>query len=138
MRDREPNPIVWLIVTVIILALSGVGVWVFRVLTSEIKGQGDAIIQRNSAENWTAAQARFEDMYAEVVATDRKVTAAWEAYQADAENLTAKQTYYGTQNVCYSMVADYNAEARKFLSEDFRSADLPAQIDEFDTATDCK
>ena len=112
--------------------------WGSRVLTSGIVGQGNAIIQKNSAENWTKAQGEFESIYAEIEATDRKITVAKAALDLDPEDLTAKQTYTGTQNVCLSMVADYNAKARNYLAAEFRAADLPAQIDSLNPNTDCQ
>ena len=39
---------------------------------------------------------------------------------------------------CLSKAAGYNADARSYLSEDFRAADLPAQIDPNLSTTDCK
>lgn len=126
------------IVGLVCFAMIGLAVWGVRVATSDVKGEGDAVIQKNSAENWTKAQARFESLYAEIVATDRKVTAAKERVDADPDDRTAADTYFGTQNVCLSFVADYNAEARTYLSADFRAADLPEQIDDLDPTTDCK
>lgn len=128
----------WIVVGVIFFGVLGVGIWAFTVITAEVKGTGDAVIEQQSAENWTAAQARFEEMYADVMATDRKITVAAEALALDPEDRTAKDTYLGTVNYCISVVGEYNAEARKFLSEDFRSADLPPQIGLNDPNTDCK
>ena len=115
-----------------------VGGYLLKVALSGPVGQGDAHVQKNSAANWTAAQARFEKMYANVVATDQKVTVAKTALDLDPEDKTLQENYTGTQNVCLSMVADYNAEARSYLAEDFRAADLPEQLSSFDPATDCK
>lgn len=127
-----------MIVAVAACVALGIGIWGFRVATSEPKGRGDAAIEKNSAANWTTAQARFESLYAEIVAADRKVTLAHEALGTDPGNRTARDTYYGTRTVCLSIVADYNAAARTYLAADFRSADLPAQIGDADPATDCK
>lgn len=126
---------------VIILILGGLigwGIWAITVATSQVRGQGDAIIEENSAENWTAAQARFEELYADIIATDRKIDVAYLALQEDPEDPTLKTNYTGTVNYCLTIVGEYNAEARKFLSEDFRAADLPEQINNNDPDTDCK
>ena len=40
------------------------GGFALKVALSGPKGVGDAIIQKNSAENWTKAQAEFENLYA--------------------------------------------------------------------------
>lgn len=125
----------------LLIALVSVGAWVFRVVTADIKGEGDAIIKQQSAENWTKEQAAFEDLYAEIVATDRKITSAAEAKALatnDSDMRTATDTYIGTKNVCLSFVADYNAKARSFLAEEFRAADLPAQISSTNPTTDCE
>ncbi|AWY05716.1 hypothetical protein SEA_GRETCHEN_28 [Microbacterium phage Gretchen] len=120
-----------------VLALPAIG-WGVGVAVSGPKGQGDAYAQKNSAQNWTAAQARFEELYADIVATDRKITVAAEQKAADPGDKTAADTYLGTVNYCISAVGEYNAEARKYLAADFRAADLPAQIDNYDPSTDCK
>lgn len=127
-----------MVAVVVAVAVLGAVTWGIRVATSGVKGQGDAVIRKNSAENWTVAQARFESLYAEIVATDRKITVAAEQRAGDPDDRTAADTYLGTRNVCLSMVADYNAEARTFLSADFRAVYLPPQIDDSDPTTDCK
>lgn len=127
-----------LIAFIVAVVLAPLGAWGFTVATAGIKGQGDAHIKKSSAANWTAAQARFEDIYADIVATDRKLTVAAAQKAADPGDKTAADTYLGTVNYCITAVGEYNAEARKYMAADFRAADLPAQIDNYDRATDCK
>lgn len=127
----------WLLIVVIALII-GAGIWLLTVALSGPKGQGDGIIQKNSSENWIEKQAFFEDAYANIVAADKSVTIAFEALQGDPEDRVLKTNYTGAQQVCVNMVADYNAEARKFLAEEWRSADLPQQISNIDPDTDCK
>lgn len=125
----------------IIVAILGIaaGIWGLTVAISGPKGVGDAIIEKNSAENWTAAQARFEDMYADIQASDRKISVARDALAVTPDDKTLQTNYNGTVNYCISVVGEYNAEARKFLAKDFRSADLPSEIGDNDSAsTDCK
>lgn len=129
----------WVGIVVLFIVLAGAAWWGIGVATSGAKGQGDAIREKNSAENWVAAQARFEDMYADIEATDRKITVAFAALQSDPENKTYQQTYLGTVNYCLEVVGDYNAEARKYLAADFRAADLPQEIDGWaGSDLDCK
>ena len=123
---------------ILVVALVVVGVWVIKVQTSGVRGEGNAIIKKNSAENWTAAQARFEGLYAEIEATDQKIVVAKQQMDLNPEDRTAQDNYFGTKTVCLSMVADYNSEARSFLSQDFRAADLPDQIDNRNPTTDCQ
>lgn len=131
--------IVWLsIAGVAALILIGIAAWGFRVATAPIKGQGDAAMVKYSAQNWTAAQARFEDMYADIEATDRKIEVAQASLDKNPDDKTAQQTLTGTVNYCLEVVGDYNAEARKYLAEDFRAANLPDQINNHQQSTDCK
>lgn len=123
---------------ILALAVLAVAPWLIRVATSETAGQGNAIIMKNSAENWTAAQAEFEGLYAEIVATDRKIAIAEEALALAPEDKTNRDILQGVKSACVSIVGDYNAKARTFLAENFRSADLPAQISDLDATTDCK
>jgi hypothetical protein len=127
----------WLIIVLVGVLVSG-ALWGLGVLLSGPRGVGDAIVEKNSAENWTAAQARFEDLYQEILASDRRIDIAYDAKTASPDDRTAEQTYTGTLSYCTSVVAQYNAEARKFLSEEFRAANLPAEISNTNPATDCK
>lgn len=112
--------------------------WAIGVAASGPKGQGDAIKTKNSSQNWTAAQARFEDQHQAIISADEKIAIHEAALAADPKNPTLQTNLTGVTTACISAVADYNAESRKFLSEDFKSADLPYQIDKSDPATDCK
>ncbi len=132
----------WWITALIVAAIVAVAIWGFGVATSGVRGQGDAFSENNSAENWVAAQARFEQNYAEIKATDAKIGNAHDALQADPGDRTLQQTLAGLQSYCLTVVGDYNADARSYLSEDWRSADLPQQIEteglSADPTTDCK
>lgn len=110
-------------------------IWGANVLLSGPRGQGEAIVQRNSSENFIAAQARFEDLYQEIEASQGNIDVAKNALANDPEDRTLQTNLSGVLAHCNNTVADYNAEARKFLSEDFRAVDLPASID---ADTTCK
>lgn len=127
----------------ILLAFLAVGVlgvigWGIKVAVSDIKGQGDAVRAKNSATNRIAAQERFEGLYAELVAADQRIDVLAAAVAANPKSVIAQSNLTGIQTYCLSVVADYNAEARKYTARDFRAIDLPAQIDLLDPATDCK
>ena len=128
----------WIIAIIALVLLVVGAIWAINVLTSGVKGQGDAIAQNNSAENWVAKQAFFEETYAEIEATDRKLDIYAATLAADPTNLTHQQTLAGTKSYCEGLIGEYNAEARKFNSKDWRSPDLPSEIDTYNTATDCK
>lgn len=114
------------------------GGYALSVALSGPKGVGDAIKTKNSASNWTKAQAEFEDRHQEIISADRKIAVHKTALDADPKNPTLRTNFTGVTNVCMSAVADYNADSRKYLMEDFKSADLPYQIDDTNPATDCK
>lgn len=128
----------WWLVIVLVIVVIGAVLWGVRVATSGVRGQGDAIIQKNSASNWTAAQARFEQNYQEVVTSDQKIQNAYDTLQTDPSDATLRTNYDGLKSYCLSVVADYNADARSYLAEDFRAADLPSEISNIDQNTDCK
>jgi hypothetical protein len=108
-----------------------------KVASSGIIGQGDAIIQKNSAENWTKAQAEFEELYAGIEAADRNIVVAYEAYDRDPSQFN-ETNYTGAQMTCQDLIGQYNSKARTFLAADFKAADLPDRIDQSLPATDCK
>jgi len=122
----------------VVVALIAAGIWAFNVATSGIKGQGDAAINKNSADNWPQQQAEFERLFASIKSQDKNIGIAFAELQADPKNSVKQTNYSGQVRNCNDTVANYNAKAREFNARDFRAADLPAQIDESDPATDCK
>jgi predicted lipid-binding transport protein (Tim44 family) len=127
-----------ILAAIIFIALISWAGWAISVATSGPKGQGDAIKTKNSAANWTAAQARFEEQHQAIISADEKIAVHAAALAASPSDRTLQTNLTGVTTACISAVADYNAESRKYLSEDFKSADLPYQIDKTDPATDCK
>ena len=71
------------------------GGFALNVALSGSKGVRDAIIKKNSAENWTAAQARFEKQYQSVISADEKITVAAETLAGNTKDLTLQQTLAG-------------------------------------------
>lgn len=126
-----------ILAVVTVIALSIGGYWL-SVAYSGPKGVGDGIKQKNSAENWVQAQARFEKQYAAVKGLDQKIAVHRSALEADPKNPTLQTNLTGVTTACLSAVAEYDAESRKYLSEEFKSTDLPYQIDQTNSATDCK
>lgn len=131
---REANRFVrwglgwWLIIIFGAVAI-GALIWGVTVATSQIRGQGDAVIEKNSADNWLDAQARFEENFAEYESTLVRIDSALALWEANPADKTAQQTYTGTVGYCTNLVADYNADARNYLREDFRASDLPSELD---------
>lgn len=129
--------IVWFLVVAGVIAAVAVGVWIFRVQTSDIRGEGDATVQKNSAANRIAARQEYSNIHEDIQGADQRIDVFAAAYAASKSavnqtNLTGAQTY------CLARVRDYNALAQKYLSADFRPEGLPAVIDQSDPAFDCK
>lgn len=122
---------------ILCIVLSGIG-WGIHVATSEVRGKGDAYAKKNSADNWTQAQKEFNAKFQEIKALDKNVNQAYVALQRTPEDQRRQIEYDGNVRNCNLAVADYNTLARSYLSEQFRDADLPAQIDDSDPETDCK
>ena len=125
--------IVGVVIAVLVVAgLVGAATWGIGVVLSGPKGQGDGVVKNNSVENWTAAQARFEEYYADYEATIFKIevaqTALEDAQAAGEPTKTLEQNLQGTINYCATLVGEYNAESRKFLSQDWKSVDLPSEL----------
>jgi len=138
VRGGTVRVMLWIGVVVVFFGVLGGAIWGVRVMTSDTAGKGNAVIQKNDANNRIAAQQRFEQLYQDIVASDRKITAAQQAVDAAPNDKTAQQNLTGTINYCISVVGDYNALTRSYTAEDFRAIDLPAQIDNSDPTTDCK
>lgn len=124
----------WYLAAVIVAILIAAGIWGVNVATSGVRGQGDGIVQRNNAENWLDAQARFEENFAEYEATLARIDQFQAVHLADPGDAVARTNWLGQISHCTDVVADYNADARNFLREDFRAADLPESLDH-DTCT---
>ena len=140
MREeyREANKAVsfvwlWVIIGVIVLGLIGWGAWGLNVATSAVKGQGDGVIKNNSAENWIKQQAKFEDLHAEYESTQVRIDQFKAVADANPNDVIAQTNYTGQISHCTDVVAKYNAATRSFLSEDWKSIDLPPTLD----PTDC-
>ena len=127
-----------ILAVIIVITLIGWAGWAISVAVSAPKGQGDAVKTKNSAENWTKAQAKFEELHQGIQSADKKTELAAERLKAAPNDPTLQQQHAGVQSGCISLVAEYNAESRKFLSEEFKSIDLPYQIDTTAPAFDCK
>jgi len=137
-RALAGRGVIWVTAIAIFVMLLGGLVWGIRVATSDIKGQGDAITRKNSGTNRIAAQERFEDMYQDVLAADRRIDVLADAVKANPKSNVAQINLTGAVTYCIEVAADYDAEARKYTAEDFRSVDLPEQIDALDPTTDCQ
>jgi len=128
----------WIGVIFLVVSLLSVAGWGVTILISNIRGQGNAIIQKNEASNQIFAQQNFEERYQDILGADRRIDVVYVALQADPSDPTLQTNYTGTVNYCIDAVAEYNADARKFLLEDFKAQDLPDVISNTNPLTDCK
>lgn len=136
MREeyREANKAIgwgwlWIVIGVVIILLIGTGIWGLTVATSGVKGQGDGTIKNNSAENWIKQQAKFEDLNAEYESTLVRIEQFKATADANPNDAIAQTNYQGQVSHCTDVVAEYNAASRSFLSEDWKSIDLPPSLD---------
>ncbi len=121
----------WIII-LIAAGLISAAIWGITVATSGVKGQGDGIIKNNSSQNWIKQQAKFEDLYAEYEATQVRIDLFKETADANPNDAIAQTNYTGQVSHCTDVVAEYNAATRSFLSEDWKSIDLPPTLDPAD------
>lgn len=133
--------IVLTVVIVLALAIGGL-IWGLRVGTSDVKGQGDAVITKNEAGNRIRAQEGFEQKFANIKSADQNINVTAEALKSDPDSLKLKTELLGQKQACNALVGAYNAASRKFTQADFRAADLPFELN-VDAATtmpetDCK
>jgi hypothetical protein len=128
----------WSILVVIIMALLSFAGWGATVALSNWRGAGNAIIQKNGADNRIAAQQNFEDLITDIKASDAKLDQAASDAKTHPNDSTYATNFTGLTNHCLDSVGIYNADARKYTAAQFRASDLPAQIDQTDPATDCK
>lgn len=126
-----------IVIGVVALIIGGL-FWGIGVATSGIKGQGDAVKINNSAENWTEKQAFFHEKYNAVKAADQKITLYAATVAANPGDKTAATNLQGITSQCINYVTEYNAESSKFLSRDWKDAELPTTISTTNPSTDCK
>lgn len=120
--------LVWVIVIAVALGI-GAAIWSITVATSGVRGQGDGVIKNNSAENWIKQQAKFEDLHAEYESTLVRIDQFQKIALENPNDAIAQTNFNGQVSHCTDVVAEYNAATRSFLSEDWKSIDLPPSLD---------
>lgn len=136
----------WLVIgTIIFVLVILAGLWGLGVLTSPVRGSGDAYTQKNSAGNWIAAQKQFQsdaktfDVRKVQIADASKALKAWQAGPHPVDGVAAyndgehgqnlETTLTGLTTGCQNLAANYNTNSRAYLSQQFKDADLPDQLD---------
>ncbi len=124
---------IYVIVIGVVLAIIGGIFFTMNVLLAPAKGAGGVIITNNSAENRIEKQEKFEKLFAKVETNKALVAQHTKTVQADPTDKQASLVLSGVQSACSASVEQYNAEARKVLSMDWKAADLPDSL----TANGC-
>lgn len=129
------------VVLVIVLAIGGFFIeqWWTRT-TAPIKGRTNQISSINGAENRTFQQEHFETLYGDIKGYVQQIHIQQQALNQSApgpERDHALVILTGLRDQCVSTVQQYNADANKISADDFRTADVPYQIDQSDPTTDC-
>lgn len=141
-QDRDPfwvrHPIVSLLGAIVLVTLMAWGGWAIKVALSPVKGAGDVIIKNNDADNRIQSQRKFEELYHGILAMDANLDTFAATVKAHPNDRVAQDNLNGNMIACRAQVANYNAEARKLTSKDWKSWDLPEEINLNDPATDCK
>jgi hypothetical protein len=147
--ERSPVKTVFQLVAlgVILVVAVMAALWGLGVVTAPWKGAGDAYQQKNSAQNWVAAQRQFHQDQNDVQADQAKIAAAKTALngfrganpaptgdaiayqQWSQQEANYQTTLTGLQQQCQNTVASYDTDAQSYLTENWRDADLPPQLD---------
>jgi len=122
----------WILMVLLTAAIIGVGLWTFGVFTSDIKGAGGAIKQRNSTLNRVQKQEMFAQIAADydgyIVKIEAQKTAV--ATTIDKVDKSLRQTeLVGMTQVCIDAAQQFNSESQKYTSRVWKSAGLPATLD---------
>jgi len=123
----------WILVTLVFFAVIGIGTWAFKVITSDVKGKGDATRQVNSAENRLGAETRFRQLYEGITADDDKINLMASTANSEMDDTNLQ----GLMLSCTGRIGEYNAMVTAPTTAKFRPIELPTRIGQ-DIETDCK
>ncbi|GAC1521696.1 MAG: hypothetical protein NVS3B1_06240 [Marmoricola sp.] len=116
-----------LILAIILLSLLSIGGYALSVALSPVKGRADQFKQQQSGTNRIFAQQQFHDLYADYQATVAKLPVY--SQQAKSGDTAAMTNLTGLIAHCTDVVGQYNAASAKYLTKDFKDANLPVQLD---------
>jgi hypothetical protein len=124
--------VAWIVGIVVLSGAIAIGLWAFGVFTSDVKGAGGAIKQRNATVNRVQKQEMFEQLAADydgyLVKIDQlKLVVATTSNEIDKELRTTE--LLGVQQICVDAAQLFTAESRKYTSRVWKSAGLPASLD---------
>jgi len=121
----------WFLMMILAVAVVGIGLWAFRVATAPVRGQAGAFQQKESAVNRVQQQAKFEQIAADYDGYLVQIQNAQVALKsASPETRAQRETeLVGLRQICVTAAQDFNAESRKYLARDWKSAGLPERLD---------
>jgi len=125
------NIVVWVFATLALIAVIAILLWAFGVFTAPLRGQAGAFKQKESAINRVQQQAKFEQIAADYDGYLVQIQNAQVALKsASAETRAQRETeLIGLRQICVTAAQDFNAESRKYLARDWKSAGLPERLD---------
>jgi hypothetical protein len=129
---------IWILAAVVFFGGISVAVWYFGVAASDEKGKGEQTKIVNDGQNRVNAQEWFEGQYGKILETDRQIVEAAAQLKASPADEIYKENLIGLKNSCIRMTEAYDAEANKVSRGQWKREDLPLQIDDTNTKTDCK
>lgn len=127
----------WVAASIVAILLMVGTLWFTGVLFAGPKGAGDAYKTNQSGTNRIAKQEMFEQLYQDIQVADLNVDATYVIQLTDPSYVN-KTNYLAAKQQCNQLVGNYNAEARKYTSADWRDNKLPSAINQEDPKFDCK
>lgn len=121
----------WIAMVILAIAVIGIGVWAFQVVTAPVRGQAGAFQQQQSAFNRVQQQAKFEQIAADYDGYLVQIENAKAALKAASADTRAQREteLLGLRQICVTAAQDFNAESRKYLARVWKSAGLPERLD---------
>lgn len=127
------NAWAWVIGILAMVAIISVSLWAAGVFTASVRGQAGAYKAKESTTNRLFAQQNFEQLSADIDGYVAKIVIARQAVKTSPSDIT-RTNLTGVQQVCVDAVQQYNADSRKYLLRDFKSAGLPQTRDQKECA----
>jgi len=127
----------WVVAAIIAVLAIIAGVFAWSVLIAKPQGAGEAYKTNQSGTNRIAKQEMFEQLYADIQNADNTV-GLMAAAKLDDPSYVNRTNYTAARAHCNELVTNYDAEARKYTSQDWRDNKLPSAINTEDPKFDCK
>jgi nitrogen fixation-related uncharacterized protein len=117
----------WIIACIVMILVISAVLFGLGVVTAPWAGKGRAYQQQQSSNNRIFAQQQFQDLYNDYQATVAKIPTYIQL--AKSGDTAATTNLAGLTSHCADVVGQYNAASGKYLTKDFRDANLPDQLD---------